>query len=350
MKFYPDLMTDLSGRKITDASMWQGRYGELIDILSREEYGYMPPVFGEVKGEIVKTDDRECAGHGMHEDIVLSFPAEKGEFSFPIRFVYPVNKEKVPVIVYMSFSSALADHYIPLEEIIDRGFAVAEIYYGDITSDDNDMSNGLSGLFTRPDDGTGYGKITIWAYAMSRALDYLLTRDNVDSEKVACQGHSRLGKTALWCGANDHRFRYVISNDSGCGGAAYERTKHEGAETIEDMNRVFPFWFCENRMKYAGKEDTMPFDQHFLIAASAPNNVIVASAHLDDWADPYSEQLSCLGASPAFELFGKGFSGTEEKANVGDNFDEGKVAYHLRDGKHFMSRYDWNLNMDYISK
>lgn len=350
MKFYPDLMTDLSGKKITDASMWSDRKKEIVDILSREEYGYMPPVYGETKGEIIKVNEGECAGHAVHQDITISFPTEKGEFSFPLRLVYPVSDRKVPVIVYMSFSNLLADHYIPLEEIIDRGFAIAEIYYKDVTSDDEDMTNGLTGMFTRPDDGTGFGKISIWAYAMSRALDYLLTREEFDSEKTACQGHSRLGKTALWCGANDDRFRYVISNDSGCGGAAYERTKHEGAETIEFMNGRFPYWFCENRQKYAGAEDTMPFDQHFLIAASAPNNVIVASASLDQWADPYSEQLSCVGASPAFELFGKGFSGTEEKAKVGDNFDGGKVAYHLRDGRHFMSRTDWNLNMDYILK
>lgn len=349
MNFYPDLMTDLSGKKITDASMWPARKKEIVDILSREEYGFMPPVYGETKGEIIKTDN-ECAGHGIHEDINISFPTEKGEFTFPIRLVYPISDKKVPVIVYMSFSNNLADHYIPLEEIIDHGFAIAEVFYKDVTSDDDDMTEGLTGMFTRPTDGSGFGKISIWAYGMSRTLDYLLTRKEFDSEKTACQGHSRLGKTALWCGANDDRFHYVISNDSGCGGAAYERTKHTGGETIADMNVKFPYWFCENRMKYAGKEDTMPFDQHFLLAASAPNNVLVGSAHLDLWADPLSEQMSCLGASPAFELFGKGFTGTEEPAKIGDNFDGGKVAYHLRHGRHFMSRYDWNCYMEYIMK
>ena len=333
MKFSPDILTLKDGTQADTPEKFALRRAEMLDILAREEYGYIPEFKGEVSAQVIKSsDDRICAGHGSLEEITVSFDAEKGRFSFPLKLIMPVGVKNPPLFLLINFRQEIYDKYIPLEEIIDRGFAVAVIYYQDITSDDGDMANGLAGLYTRPTDGTGFGKISLWAFALSRAADYLFTRDDFDKENVAVIGHSRLGKTALWCGANDSRFAYVLSNCSGCGGAAYEKGKRPEAETIEHMNKVFPFWFCENRQKYAGREDEMPFDQHFLIGASAGRRVLVESATEDLWADPQAEERSCMGAKPAFDIAG------------------GEAVHHIRHGKHFLSRNDWNFYMDYISR
>jgi len=90
-----------------------------------------------------------------------------------------------------------------------------------------------------------------------RTCDFI---NGIDPSKITVIGHSRLGKTALLCAALDDRFYGAVSNDSGCSGAAVSLGKK--GETIADITEQFPFWFCENYMKYAGKEKEAPFDQH----------------------------------------------------------------------------------------
>lgn len=350
MEFLPELLKFKDGTQVTSEN-WAERREEIVDILRREQYGYSPQKPEKVTGTVIEEDKNVLAGHGIHERISISFDTEKGEFSFPINFVYPANKKNSPLFILVNFRPELFDKYYPLEEIIDNGFAIAVIYYQDVTSDDGDFTNGLAGMYSRNDPDTDWGKISMWAWSASRVLDYLETREEIDKNNVAIIGHSRLGKTALWCSAQDERFKLACSNDSGCSGAAYERIKHGRSETVEAITRVFPFWFCGNFKKYVGREDERPFDQHFLLAASCPRYVAVDSASLDEWADPYSEQLSCIGASPAWRLLGKkGFIGKEEPVNVGESFNEGDISYYLRDGSHYLSRQDWLKYMEFFKK
>ena len=73
----------------------------------------------------------------------------------------------------------------------------------------------------------------------------------------------------------------------------------------------------------------------------APRPVYVASASLDKWADPRNEFRSALHESPVYKLYGKqGLSLTEMPA-VGEADNKGWVAYHLREGKHNITAWDW---------
>ncbi len=348
MKFLPDLLTMNNGKKAESAQDWSVRREEILNILAAEEYGFMPPAPKKVTGTVEKRIEKCCSGHAVLEKITVSFDTPKGEFSFPVNFFVPVKKEKSPLILMLNFRTEPYDKYYPAEEIIDNGFALAAFNYEDVTSDDGDFENGIAGIFER-DENTGWGKISMWAYAASRVIDCLSERSEVDSDNIAVAGHSRLGKTALWCAANDERVKFVLSNGSGCSGASYERAKHEGAETVADIVRVFPYWFCGNYKKYVNNAESMPFDQHFLIAACAPRYVCVGDASKDAWADQYSEQLACVGASEAWKLFGKeGYTGVKRPAEVGERFAQGEICYHLRDGIHFFGRPDWLSYMKFI--
>jgi hypothetical protein len=236
----------------------------------------------------------------------------------------------------------------PVEEVVARGYGIAAFHVSDVDPDKHDgFKDGAHRLLdVEPRGPDAWGTIAAWAWGASRVMDYFETDPDVG--KVAVIGHSRGGKTALWAGAQDERFALVISNDSGCTGAALSRRRFPRRESVARINKNFPHWFCETYKSYADREDELPVDQHQLLALIAPRAVAVGSAADDLGADPRGEFLSVVAASPAWAP--KKGLGTSEMPPIGKAIDGEGAHYHLRAGKHDLTLEDWERYMDFADK
>jgi len=241
-----------------------------------------------------------------------------------------------------------------IEKVLDRGYATATAHYCDIEPDFNGGSiHGVRQLFDQKGEPNEGNTIATWAWGLSRIYDVLAKLAeagelNIDINKVIVHGHSRLGKTSLWAGALDERFAIVISNNSGCGGAALSRREY--GETVHRINTSFPHWFNGNFKKYNLDVNALPFDQHELIALIAPRPVYIASAVEDRWADPKGEFLSGFYADPVYRLLGTdGIAGVKEMPGVNQPVG-GRIGYHIRTGAHDVTEYDWEQFLNFADK
>lgn len=374
----PNPLQTFNGRKIRSSKKWEKkRRPELLEYFTQNVYGEVPGILKIASVDVVEQSNNALNGKARRKQVELTFKKNGLSLDFTVLIYLPKNVAKAPVFLGYNFygnhtvtddvnifisdawardnpsigivhnqlteqsRGARSDKWA-VEQIIDAGIGLATIYYGEVDPDKDDFLDGIHPFFyidgqQQPADNE-WGSIAAWSWGLSRALDYLQQDEEIDESKVIAFGHSRLGKTSLWAGASDERFAAVISNNSGCGGAAL--SKRRFGETIWRINNNFPHWFCRNFKNFSKKEEALPVDQHELLALIAPRPLYVASAEDDQWADPRGEFLSAFYATPVYELFGKKGIPSNEMPSVNQSI-QNTVAYHIRNGGHGVTRYDW---------
>jgi hypothetical protein len=376
----PDPLVLAGGQPVRDAKTWTSRRRpEILELYRSEMFGRSASSSRKLNYEVTSEDRQALGGKAVRKQITIYFSDKSDGPRMEVLLYLPAAARKAaPVFVALGFAgnqTVTSDPGIPLgnewvmdreskkysrrkateesrgraaqqwqvEQILAHGYGLATVYAGDIEPDFNGgLPYGIRPLFykngqTAPaaDD---WGALGAWAWGLSRVMDYLEKDRDVDAKRVGVFGHSRMGKTALWAGAQDTRFSLVISNESGEGGAAIARRDY--GERTKDLNEHFPYWFCGNFKKYNDREDALPVDSHMLLALIAPRPLYVASAEGDQWSDPKGEFLGALKASPVYELFGR--HGIAEQPMPGLRTPVGdSVRYHIRDGKHDVTAYDW---------
>jgi hypothetical protein len=364
----PDPLKFADGKPVRTARDWtERRRPEILRLFEEHVYGRIPPAV-KIEYEVIKRDPKALGGAATRQEIAV-WPAGKQAPSMSILLYVPNDaKGPVPAFVSLNFpgnhtvqpdpSITLSTRWIipgpgvvdnrateaargaavsrwPVDLIISRGYALATVYYGDLFPDRKD---GAKDSIVPHLPASNWNAIGAWAYGLSRMLDYLETDSRIDAKRVAVVGHSRLGKAALWAGATDPRFALVVGNDSGEGGAALARRNF--GETVERINTAFPHWFTPKYSNYNQAVNQLPVDQHMLLALIAPRPLYITSATEDQWADPHGEFLACVAAGPVYRLLGTdGFAGKDH--TLVEQPVRSRIGYHLRAGKHDITRYDW---------
>ena len=380
----PDPLKAFDGTKVDHVREWTGkRRPELLQFFTDEVYGRVPKEIALNSTVLLEQNDNALGGKALRQQVDLVFKEGNKSLNITLLLYLPKQSSNAPIFLGYNFygnhtvtydpavliSTAWArdnnelgikghkltdasrganTHRWPIEKIIDAGYGLATLYYGEVDPDKNDLSDGIQALSYPPGQlspkDNEWGSIAAWAWGMGKVLDFLEGNNGTRNSKVIAFGHSRLGKAALWAAANDQRFAAVISNNSGCGGAALSKRKF--GETVAVINRNFPHWFCNNFRAYDNNEEALMADQHQLLALIAPRPLYVASAAEDLWADPKGEFLSAYYAGTVYRLYGETGIPTA-KMPKNNTPVHGTVAYHIRTGKHDVTEYDWEQYLEW---
>ncbi len=377
----PDLLVTAAGKKVHSTKVWeQQQRPRLLQLFEEHVYGKIPGKPADLHVTLVDTDENALQGRAIRKQVIIHFTEDKQGPSLHLLLYLPKSNKRVTVFAGLNFKGnqtihpdeniAIARYWKesnkdfeeaeqtrgirtdrwPVENIIARGYGVATAHYYDLEPDRADgWKEGIRTslkhqLHIAPEEWTAIGA---WAWGLSRIQDYLESDDMVDASKTILIGHSRLGKTVLWLGANDTRFAKVIANESGEGGAALSRRWY--GETIEHLNTNFPHWFTHKYKTYNKHVDALPVDQHMLLALIAPRPLYIASAEDDQWADPKGEFLAARHALPVYRLYRKNITGMDAMPGVNQPIGE-TVRYHIRSGKHDVTDYDWEQFLNFADR
>jgi len=388
----PDPLVGADGQPVRNAADWRARRRpELLELFSREVYGRTPEGRPkEMHWATTSVDRHALGGKATRKEVTVWFTARKDGPRMHL-LVYQPNGDAAPWPVFLglnyfgnhcvnpdpgiTLSSAwmrtspefgivnnrateatrgVHSYRWNVEAVIARGYATATVYYGDLCPDhDHGIEESVgahyrTGSVNRrvPD---AWGSIGIWAWGLSRALDCLEQDPELDTRRVALHGHSRLGKAALWAGAQDERFALVISNNSGAGGAALAKRIFGETVALSNSRHSTP-WYSLNYRRYDDNEAALPVDQHQLLALIAPRPLYVASSAQDRGADPKGEFLSIRHADPVYQLLGRNGLGVTDMPPIDQPVHGDGLAYHVRAGNHDITLYDWVQFMDFADR
>jgi len=381
----PDPLVMLSGKRVTSKRQWEReRRPELKRLFQHYMYGHMPPP-EKVRATVDREDRQFLNGKATLREVTLRFGPSATP---PIHLlVIAPNSRSAPAPVFLGPNFA-GNHAVVqdpsvripdvwmypnykgvvnnrateagrgsqvnvwnVEQTLDRGYAVATFYAGDVDPDRPDFTDGVHPHYLKaglkepgPHD---WGTVAAWAWGVHRAVDYLQTDRAVDGKRIAVVGHSRMGKAVLLAAAFDERIAMAIPLQAGMGGSAPSRGKI--GESVRRINTSFPHWFNDEFTRFNDEPERLPFDQNALVALVAPRPVLFANAVEDTWANPEGQFEVLRAADPVYRFLGVEGLEAQTMPPVGQLVSS-RLGYFIRPGTHSMTADDWKVFADFADR
>ena len=364
----PDPFTFADGTKVATPADWPRRRDELKQLIQTYEYGHLPPM-PSARDVRVTADPAYALPPAAGSNAgprpaqgAATKPAAPSAPDYPggttvTKYLLTVGPEGTKTKVEAEQAKQVAFHLVltvppgkgpfpvvvrgdlcwgPVKpdiaaEIARRGYVLADFDRTEIVPDKKGEQD-VGAYLVYPDGD--FSATAAWAWGYARVIDYLVTRPEIDKDKIAVTGHSRGGKTTILAGLMDERVALTVPNNSGCGGAGCYRYQPADSEDIARITKNFPYWFQAKFPEFIGKVDRLPIDQHSVKAAFAPRALLTCEATGDRWANPEGSQITYSAAKVVYDWLG-----------VGD-----KIAIHYRPGKHEQNADDWQTLLDFADR
>ena len=355
----PELLRSQNGVKISTIEEWEKvRRPEILKLFEDNVYGQVPKDFDRIKFKLKNEDKKAMDGKATLKEVEITICRNQKSVTINLVMFTP-NKIKKPVPTFlvinnrgmhtMDVTRKNKNGFWPAEDVINAGYGISGFDLIDAAPDNNEkFTEGVLQLYPEQlEMNNGMGALGAWGWAASRAIDYFETDNSVDAKKIITVGHSRGGKSSLWCGAQDKRVAITVGNNSGNSGAAISRRNF--GETVKKIYQGFPDWFCSNYEQYADNEKKLPVDQHMLLALMAPRAVYISTEVKDLWSDPKGQYISLLEAQAVFNLYGIETNLPPEAPGVNKQIIRPTMGTHSREGGHNMTPYDWQQFINFTN-
>jgi len=310
--FLPDVLEFKDGTPARTIEEWKQRRQEVLEVLTYYQLGDWPPSPPKmIVEELAATADEELGGT-LRRVCLIFGPSEKAvlaetlvSYRDPCMFrtvqlradvFIPHGTGPFPAIVEVGQNQRERLMTDMSARAARRGYAVCSFDRVD--------------AFMAKDVYTGYdcNQLVWWAYAAGRCIDHLYTLNEVDRSRIAVVGHSRGGKTALIAAALDERIAAAIASHPGAGSGQVAPWRYLGekfgGETLESSTLSFPYWNHPRLRFFAGRENKLPFDSHFMMSLVAPRALLVTQGDADDVGECWGAQQAYLASMKVYELLG----------------------------------------------
>lgn len=294
----PDPFKTLAGTRISSKAEWTCRREEIGAMYEKIMYGDKPRNPEKVEGKLA----------GSTFTVTVTDKGKTASFAVNISGAGTKDKPKPAMI---GFGGGLGNTCGSLGGAL-TGLDIAQIIF----NPDNvapESQRGSGKFYDIYGSNASAGTIMAWAWGVSRLIDALenTPEAGIDVKHLGITGCSRWGKGALAVGAFDTRIALTIPQESGSGGASLWRVgaqvnKQKGKQFVQGLNSAGSEgnWMKTTFKNYDGKENTLPFDQHMLVAMVAPRPLLIIDNAGQEWLGEVPSNYCGQASKEVFDALG----------------------------------------------